>query len=403
MIRTVFPTPFHKGLAIPAMHSRSFRHTATRLLLSAVLLLATLPAAGNMVPSPPQVDGSAGFLMDAASGRILAAQNPDKQWPPASLTKMMTLYTAFHALRDDSIALDEKVRVSEKAWKAEGSRMFLEVGDQVSVKRLIKGIIVESGNDACVALAQHVAGNERSFVQLMNGYAEQLELENTTFRNATGLPAEGMETTARDMAHLGAALIREFPRHYELFSLQEMTYNDITQYNRNRLLWWDESVDGIKTGHTEKSGYSLVASAEREGMRLVGTVLGTGSEKARAEEMQSLLNYGFRFFRTYKLYSAGKPLHEVRVWKGSEDKAQVALQEDLYVTIPRGQRENLEVTLDFREPLMAPVEARSQVGRLSVKLDGEELASRPLTTTQAVAQGNWLRRIIDSVHVWLTS
>jgi D-alanyl-D-alanine carboxypeptidase (penicillin-binding protein 5/6) len=271
------------------------------------------------------------------------------------------------------------------------------------VERLIKGVIVESGNDACVALAQHVAGNEDTFVEIMNSHADRLGLERTTFKNATGLPAEGMHTTARDMAQLGRALIREFPGHYDLFDIQEMTYNDITQYNRNRLLWWDESVDGIKTGHTEEAGYALVGSAEREGMRLVGVVLGTDSEKSRAEEMQSLLNYGFRFYRTYKLYSAGKPLHEVRVWKGAEDNAQVALQDDLYVTIPRGQRDKLEVTLDFREPLMAPVQARAQVGQLSVKLKDRELASRPLTTTQSVAKGNWLRRIIDSVHVWLTS
>lgn len=385
------------------MYSRFLRRTAARLLISIALLLVALPALGAMVPSPPKVDGAAGFLMDAASGRVLAAQSPDKQWPPASLTKMMTLYTTFEALREGSIRLEDQVRISEKSWQTEGSRMFLEVGDEVSVKRLIKGVIVESGNDACVALAQHVAGNEDTFVEIMNGYAEQLGLENTTFRNATGLPAEGMRTTARDMARLGTALIREFPSHYELFAIQEMTYNDITQYNRNRLLWWDESVDGIKTGHTENAGYSLVASAEREGMRLVGAVLGTNSEKARAEELQSLLNYGFRFYRTYKLYSADKTLHEVRVWKGAEDEAQVALQEDLYVTIPRGQREKLEVTLDFREPLMAPVEANARVGQLSVTLDGEELASRPLTTSQSVAQGNWLRRIIDSVHVWLTS
>jgi D-alanyl-D-alanine carboxypeptidase (penicillin-binding protein 5/6) len=355
-----------------------------------------------MVPSPPEVDGAAAFLTDASSGRVLASQEPDKTWPPASLAKMMTLYVTFQALEDGSIKLGDTVRVSKKAWQAKGSRMFLEVGDQVSVERLIKGVIVESGNDACIALAQHVGGSTSTFVEIMNGYAQELGLENTTFRNPTGLPADGMHTTARDMARLGTALVQEFPQHYELFSIQEMTYNDITQYNRNRLLWWDESVDGIKTGHTEKAGYSLVASAEREGMRLVGVVLGTGSEKARAEEMQSLLNYGFRFYRTYKLYSAGKPLHEVQVWRGSKDKAAVALQEDLYVTIPNGQRENLEATLDFQEPLMAPVEKGTEVGKLKVGLESRQLAQRPLTVTETVPEGNWLRRIVDSVHVWLT-
>ncbi|HKL78360.1 MAG TPA: D-alanyl-D-alanine carboxypeptidase family protein [Gammaproteobacteria bacterium] len=373
-----------------------------RLLLPVFALLASLAAQAAPVPSPPEVDGESAFLMDFHSGQVMASQKADKAWPPASLAKMMTLYTAFEALADGSVAMDDTVRVSEKAWRTEGSRMFLEVGDEVPLKRIIKGIIVESGNDACVALAEHVAGTEKAFVQMMNSHAQELGLNNTHFANATGLPAEGMQTTARDMAHLAAALIRDFPQHYSMFSLRKMTYNDITQYNRNKLIWWDESVDGLKTGHTQRAGYALVSSAEREGMRLLAVVMGTDSERARAEESQSLLNYGFRFFRTYKLYEAGESLHEVRVFKGNRDKVKVALPRDLYVTIPRGQRDELEVTLDFKEPLIAPVSASAQVGTLTAKLNGDELAVRPLTTTKPVPEGGLFRRIIDSIRVWLT-
>jgi D-alanyl-D-alanine carboxypeptidase (penicillin-binding protein 5/6) len=373
-------------------------------LLFALLLAVPglLPAQAGPVPSPPEISGEAAFLMDFHSGRVLAAQQADKPWPPASLTKMMTLYTAFKAIADDSVAMDDIVRVSEKAWRTKGSRMFLEVGDEVPVKRIIKGIIVESGNDACVALAEHVAGTEKAFVQLMNTHARELGLENTHFANATGLPAEGMKTTARDVAHLAAALLREFPDHYDMFALRKMTYNDITQYNRNRLMWWDDSVDGLKTGHTERAGYHLAASAERDGMRLVSVVLGTDSERARAEESQSLLNYGFRFFRTYKLYEAGESLHKVRVWKGERDQVQVSLGSDLYVTIPSGQRDQVKVTLDFSEPLMAPVAEGTQVGRLTAKLGDQALAVRPLTTLQPVPEGGIFRRVIDSIRVWLT-
>ena len=382
---------------------RTFMLPAWKRLTGLFLALClAAPALAGSVPSPPEVSGEAGFLMDFHSGRVLAAQKADKPWPPASLAKMMTLYTAFKAIADGSVTLDDTVRVSEKAWKTKGSRMFLEVGDEVPLKRIIKGIIVESGNDACVALAEHVAGTEKAFVQLMNSHAREIGLEHTHFANATGLPAEGMKTTGRDMAHLAAALIREFPDRYPLFAIRKMTYNDITQYNRNRLMWWDDSVDGLKTGHTEQAGYHLVASAEREGMRLVSVVLGTKSERARAEESQSLLNYGFRFYRTYKLYEAGESLHKVRVWKGGQEQVKVSLKRDLYVTIPRGQRDQVEVTLDFSEPLMAPVAQGADVGRLTAKLGGETLAVRPLVTLHKVPEGGLFRRLIDSVRVWLT-
>ena len=372
-----------------------------QLPIWALLLIGSV-ASAQQVPSAPEIQGEAAFLMDFHSEKVLAAQAPDQELPPASLAKMMTLYTAFKAIEDGQAALDDTVRVSEKAWQTKGSRMFLEVGDEVPLKRIIKGVIVESGNDACIALAEHIAGTEKAFVQLMNSHAEELGLDHTHFANATGLPAKGMHTTARDMGHLASALIREFPDHYPLFQIREMTYNDITQYNRNQLMWWDESVDGLKTGHTEAAGYSLTSSAERDGMRLIAVVLGTDSERARAEESQSLLNYGFRFYRTYRLYTAGEPLHKVRIWKGARDQVQVALRRDLYATIPRGQRDNIEITLDFREPLSAPVDKAAQIGTLTASLKGRELVSRPLATRKAVAQAGFFGRIADSVRMWLT-
>ncbi|HKJ71820.1 MAG TPA: D-alanyl-D-alanine carboxypeptidase family protein [Gammaproteobacteria bacterium] len=379
------------------------RQRLAGLLLACLFLLpAALPALAGPVPSPPEVAGKAAFLMDFHSGRVLANEDADKPWPPASLTKMMTLYTTFKALDDGSVSMDDTIRVSKKAWQTHGSRMFLEVGDEVPLKRIVKGVIVESGNDACVALAEHVAGSTQAFVQLMNSHARELGLEHTHFANPTGLPAEGMKTTARDMAHLAAALLREYPDHYDLFSIRKMSYNDISQYNRNRLMWWDDSVDGLKTGHTERAGYHLVASAERDGMRLISVVLGTDSERARAEQSQSLLNYGFRFYRTYKLYEAGEALHKVRVWKGARDHAPVSLKRDLYVTIPRGQRDQVKVTLDFREPLMAPVAEGQEVGKLTAKLGDKTLAVRPLTALNRIPEGGIFRRMIDSVRVWLT-
>jgi D-alanyl-D-alanine carboxypeptidase (penicillin-binding protein 5/6) len=385
-------------------------------LLLALALVLPAPFAAKAeagpVPSPPEVSGKAAFLMDFHSGRVLAAQNADKPWPPASLAKLMTLYTAFKAIDDGSVSLDGTVRVSEKAWRAKGSRMFLEVGDEVSVKRIIKGIIVESGNDASIALAEHVAGTEKAFVQLMNAHAEELGLANTHFINASGLPAEydqqpapeaKMRTTARDMGKLAAALTREFPDHYPMFAIRKAQYGDLNpQYNRNLLLRWDDSVDGLKTGHTQSAGYHLVASAKRKDMRLISVVLGTGSERARAEESQSLLNYGFRFYRTYKLYEAGESLHQVRVWKGDREQVAVSLSRDLHVTIPRGQRDQVKVTLDFSDPLMAPVAAGKEVGRLTAKLGDRTLAVRPLTTLQSVPEGGIIRRVIDSIRVWMT-
>ncbi|MFP4560702.1 MAG: D-alanyl-D-alanine carboxypeptidase family protein [Thiohalorhabdus sp.] len=368
-----------------------------------VLLLLALPATGDEVPEPPEVEGHSAILMDVHSGRVLASQGKSEAWPPASLAKLMTLYTAFSALEEGLIAPDDKVRVSEEAWSTKGSRMFLEAGNEVPLKRILKGIAVKSGNDASVALAEHVAGSERAFVELMNEHARELGLEDTRFANATGLPAKGMKTTARDMAHLAAALIRDFPDRYSMFSVRKMTHNDVTQYNRNRLLWWDETVDGLKTGHTEAAGYALVASAKREGMRLISVVMGTDSERERAKESQELLDYGFQHFRTFKLYEAGEPLHDVRVWKGDRDHVEVALPQDLYVTLPQDQRDRLEVTLDFTTPLTAPVTQGSDVGRLTATLEDRTLATAPLTTLEEVPPGSFFRRALDSFRAWFTT
>ncbi len=379
---------------------------AKALLSSGLIFLAAVLCPSPSLhaaptPSPPQVAGEAAFLMDVHSERVLAKKNPDQPWPPASLAKMMTLYTLFKAIANGSVAIDDQVRVSKKAWQAEGSRMFLEVGDKVTLQRLIKGIIVESGNDACVAAAEHVAGTEQAFVQLMNNHAQELGLENSHFANSTGLPAEDMKVTARELAHLAKALIREFPDRYGLFSIRKMTYNDITQYNRNRLMWWDDSVDGLKTGYTKRAGYGLVASAERKGRRLISVVLGADSERSRAEASQSLINYGFRFYRTYRLYQAGEPIHKAPVWKGQRQQVGVTLKRDLYVTVPRGKRERLDVTLELRQPLLAPLKAGEQVGRLQVNFGDKPMAERALVTRRALAQGGLFRWIVDSVRLWL--
>lgn len=404
------PTSFHPPTSRSKLLVSSAKAFPFAALMAFVFLAGLVgPAHSASAPAPPQVAGEAAFLMDSHSDRVLASQGADKPWPPASLAKMLTLYTAFRAIEDGSVSMSDQVRVSEKAWRTKGSRMYLEVGDEVSLERLIKGIIVESGNDACVAVAEHVAGTEEAFVQLMNQHARKLGLEDSHFINASGLPPdldgmppprEEMRSTARDMAHLASALVREFPDHYGMFDIREMTYNDITQYNRNRLLWWDESVDGLKTGHTERSGYSLVASAEREGMRLISVVLGADSEQARAEASQSLLNYGFRFYRTYRLYQAGESIHEAPVWKGARRKVEVALDRDLYVTVPRGERERIEVTLDLRQPLLAPLDKGSEVGQIRVTLGDRELAERPLTTLQLLPEGGLLRQFTDSVRLW---
>ncbi|HIE54755.1 MAG TPA: D-alanyl-D-alanine carboxypeptidase, partial [Chromatiaceae bacterium] len=318
--------------------------------LYALLLLLILSGIGQTapLPVPPAITASGHLLMDYHSGRVLAENNRDKRLEPASLTKIMTAYVVFRELEEGKLSLQEEVVVSEKAWKTPGSRMFIEVGKKVSVADLIRGMIIASGNDACVALAEHIAGSEESFAALMNEHAMRLEMDQTHFTNSTGLPDPNHYTTPADILKVTRALITEFPQYYPLYSEREFTFNNITQKNRNRLLWRDPSVDGVKTGHTKAAGYCLVASAKRQGMRLLSVVMGTASEEARAQETQKLFNYGFRFFETHRLFGGGEPLKQVRVWKGEMEELPLGLEEDLYVTIPRGDYHKLKARVRVR-------------------------------------------------------
>ena len=365
------------------------------LLLLLLLLSTALQAEPQPIPSPPTVAASAYVLEDFHSGRVIAEQNADERVEPASLTKMMTAYVVSLELRNGRLQMDTPVRISEKAWRSEGSRMFVEVNTQVKVEDLLRGVIVQSGNDACIALAEHIAGTEAAFAEMMNNEAKRLGMTGTHFMNSTGLPDPEHYTTARDLATLSRALIRDFPEHYEWYSERDFTYNNITQHNRNTLLWWDKTVDGIKTGHTSTAGYCLAASAEREGMRLVSVVLGTESEKARARESQALLNYGFRFFETHRLYEAGKALAEHRVWMGDRSTLPVGLLEDLYVTIPRGQYDKLQASLTIDNYVEAPLAKGDKLGQVSVSHDGAVVANAPLVALEDLPEGGLFSRMLD--------
>ncbi len=356
--------------------------------------------AARPIPAPPSLAARGYLLMDANSGAILAEKNSDQPLEPASITKLMTAYVLFHELASGRITLEDEVTVSETAWRMKGSRMFIEVGKRVKVADLLQGMIIQSGNDASVALAEYVAGTEDVFATMMNDYAVQLGMGSSHFLNSTGLPDEGHLTTARDIAVLAHAIIDEFPDYYRWYSQREFTYNNITQPNRNRLLHRDPSVDGMKTGHTEAAGYCLVASAKRNDMRLISVVLGSNSPRARTDASQSLLNHGFRNYETRLLYAAGDEIAQARVWKGAADKAPVALDRDLYVTIPRGQYSSLAAELDLQATLFAPLSTDQSVGRVRVNLDDELIAEANLYPLSDMALGGLWDRMIDEVMLW---
>lgn len=370
------------------------------LLAGLVLLQAAAQAAPRVVPAAPGIAGESYILQDFQSGHILASENPDQRVEPASLTKMMTAYVVLDELKAGHISLDDTIQVSEKAWRTPGSRMFIEVGSRVSVEQLLKGMIIQSGNDASVALAEYVAGSEDAFAALMNEYARELGLDATHFVNATGLPDPEHYTTARDLARLTRALIRQFPEHYAWYSTKEYTYNGITQYNRNKLLWRDDSVDGVKTGHTESAGYCLVSSAQRDAMRLVSVVMGTSGENARARESQKLLNWGFRFYETHLLYEAGSPLKNMRIWKGEREDLALGLLDDLYVTVPRGRYEELKASVTVDTHIVAPATRGQRFGSVNVRLGEQDLAQRPLVALGDVAEGGLWEQMVDSVLLW---
>ena len=365
--------------------------------------LAIAPALNGQevpIPRPPQLGVKSYILIDHATGDIIAESNPDALLDPASLTKLMTAYTVFKALEDELISLDDQVRVSENAWGTEGSRMFIEVGATVSVEDLLQGMIVQSGNDASVALAEHVAGTEETFADLMNHYAVQLGMESSSFRNSTGLPDPDHYMTARDAATVARAIIAEFPEYYAWYSQREFTYNDIEQYNRNSLLWRDPSVDGLKTGYTEAAGYCLVTSAERSGMRLVSVVMGSDSTEARANDSQALLNYGFRFFETYKLYSGGDEVSTARVWKGETDSVSLGVADEYFLTIPKGRYDSLHADTTVDPDLTAPIEAGTLLGSVRISMNDEELVELPLVALNDVAEAGLWQRIKDEVSLW---
>ena len=353
-------------------------------------------------PGPP-VSGIAArayILQDFTSGRVLAESEADQRMEPASITKLMTAYLVFSELRAGQMSLEDQVTISEKAWRAPGSRTFVEVGKQVSVKDLLMGMIVQSGNDATIALAERVGGSETVFVSLMNETAKSLGMKNTHFMNSSGLPDPEHYTTARDLALLTTAVIRNFPEYYKWYSVKEFRFNGITQHNRNLLLWRSEHVDGVKTGHTESAGYCLVSSAIQDNMRLIAVVLGTASEEARAKESQSLLNYGFRFFETRRLYDAGEALTDVRIWKGESDQLKLGLGEELYITIPRGEYSNLKAEMNLPKSITAPVSKGSQYGTVNIRLNDTDIMTQPLIALQDVPEGNIVSRLIDSVKMY---
>ena len=371
-----------------------------RVFLVFSLISGAWSQAATPVPKAPSIAAKSYLLQDFYSGQSIAEQNSDQPMEPASITKLMTAYVVFTEIRNGSLALSDKVRISEKAWRTPGSRMFVEVNSQVSVADLLKGMIVQSGNDATVALAEHIAGTEASFAGLMNHHAKELGLTRSNFVNSTGLPDKEHYTSARDIARIAHALIEEFPEYYQWYSEREFAYNDITQYNRNRLLWRDDSVDGIKTGHTDSAGYCLVTSAQREGMRLISVVLGTKGEEARADASQSLLNYGFRFFETHKLYDADNKLTTARVWKGATESVDLGLNRTLYVTIPRGEYKNLDAAMQLQDQIIAPVAQGQALGQVVVRLADKLVSEKDLVALQAIDEGSFWQRIVDEAMLY---
>ena len=370
--------------------------------LFAVAMLAVAALAQAAAPQPPSVVARSWMVGDVSSGQVLAMQKADERVEPASLTKIMTAYVVFQALREKKLEPTQQVRVSERAWRAPGSRMFVEPRRPVTVEELVLGMVVQSGNDACIALAEAVAGNEEVFVQMMNREAARLGLKNTKYMNSTGLPDPQHYTTAQDLYLLTEALIRDFPKEYaRYYSQKEFRYNNISQPNRNRLLWLDPSVDGVKTGHTEAAGYCLIASSSRGGRRLLSVLLGSTSESTRAQESQKMLNWGFQFFDSVKLYKGNDLVKAIEVWKGAAEEVKAGFKGDVIVTVPKGDAEKLKAELVSQQPLVAPVSEGQRVGVLRVSYDGKPLGEYPLVALEGVGTAGMFGRAWDTLRLWL--
>jgi serine-type D-Ala-D-Ala carboxypeptidase (penicillin-binding protein 5/6) len=384
------------------MSLRSVSGTLARNLLVVIFTSAalTVAAVAPPIPAPPALPVNAYVLVDFESGHVLASRDPDARVEPASITKLMTTFVAFHELAAGRLQMEDEATVSTAAWRAEGSRMFIEERSRVSIEDLLSGVIIQSGNDASIALAEHIAGTEAAFAQIMNTYAQHLGMDGTNFVNSTGLPHPDHYTTANDIALLSAALIRDFPQYYPMFSIREFTYNDIRQHNRNALLFRDDSVDGLKTGHTESAGYCLAASALRGEQRLISVVLGAEDESSRNRASSALLDYGFRWFETHLLYPVGAEVTRIQVWKGSVDEVALGPEQDVHITIPRGRYAELSANMELVTQVMAPVDVDSPIGEVVVMLGNEVVARVALVPLASVPEGNLWQVIRDSVALW---
>jgi len=370
------------------------------ILMLVFALTGKVMAQSVLIPSPPQIAGSSYVLMDPKSGSIIMDENSHERLPPASLTKMMTAYLVEREMAEGRISMDDMVPISVKAWKTPGSRTFVREGTSVPVETLLHGMIIQSGNDATVALAEYVAGSEDAFVDMMNQQAKILGMKDTHFQNATGLPHKDHYSTAYDLAILARAIINDYPENYPIYAKKHFTYNNIRQPNRNSLLWRDDSVDGLKTGHTEEAGYCLVASAKRDNTRFIGVVMGTNSADARAQEVQKMLNYGFRYYQSERLFQAGQELMQAPVWGGKVDQVSVGMNKDVYVTIPRGSRDQLESTVDLDSVIKAPTKVGDELGRVKVALNGAVLVDQPVLALNDVPEGGFFKRIWDAIKLF---
>ncbi|OIQ97693.1 D-alanyl-D-alanine carboxypeptidase DacC precursor [mine drainage metagenome] len=371
-----------------------------RTLLFLLALLLSFAAPAQPLPQPPGIAARAWLLQDYGSNQILAGGNAEQRIEPASLTKLMTAYLVFAALKQGQLKPEQLLPVSERAWRAQGSRMFIEPDKPVTVAELLRGMIVESGNDACIALAEAIAGSEAAFVEIMNHEAQRLGLKNTHFANATGLPDPQHYSTATDLARLASALIRDFPQYYPLYSLKDYSYNHVTQANRNRLLWLDPHVDGIQTGHSETAGYCLVASAKRGTRRLISVVLGADSDGDRADQSQQLLNFGFQYYDAVRLYGAGQTISRLRVYKGAQATVSAGFIQDFTLSVPKGQAGQIGVQLSSLQPLLAPVEKGSRIGTLKLTLGGRPYGEYPVVALETVPVAGLLGRVWDTVRLW---